>query len=61
MVKVFIFGGLCEGLHFFFFLLSEGLREVETHWVLPEQGVCLHSLTLMDLSRPSSVLSEKNV
>ena len=37
-----------------FLILSKGLREVQTHWALPEQGVCLHPLTLMDLSRASS-------
>lgn len=52
MVKVFTFGGL----HFFFFFLSEGLREVQPHWALPEQGVCLLSLTLMDRSRPTSTI-----
>lgn len=47
---MFTFGGE----YFSFFLLSEGLREVQTHWVLSEQGVCLQFLTLMDLSKPAS-------
>lgn len=42
------------GVHFF--VLLERLREGQTHWALPEQGVCLQSLTLMDLSRPRSPL-----
>lgn len=37
-----------------FSLLSEGLREVHTLWAFLGQGGRLHSLTLMDLSRPSS-------